>query len=272
VNHAEGKTTFVVGGLDEVWPDRGTILLEAEPLVKNAHIEVHPGPSRFVFYRGVRVFEPPHPTAFTYNITAEIELTEDRTAKNWFSTEIQIERGIGQLEDQNILRRILTCGELFQEHHMNVPAYGMPAEPFKEMARALTFGPEAAKVNPNAASRARASAVETMNPGDGMELSATQSAMLLRAKWLLLQGGIEIEAFPVICVETLGPSIHGLAKDGKIFLTGAAFDKGTRELAATLFEEFAHLKSGAADCTRPFQNWLIDRLLITIENHEGEPF
>lgn len=272
-SHAEGHTTFYVEGLDDVWQDRYSILLESQPIAANDVFEVHEGVTTHVFYRGVRIFDSPRPLAFTYNVTEKVELTEDRTAKTWFHLETQLERGIGALTDQALLRRILTCGELFQEHHMDIPAWGHPGEAFGEAARAVCMGSEnVIKANPAAVHYARKSAIEQMQPGDGLSLSPVQIQMLQRAKWMLHKGGFDVEAFPILCLDTLGPNIHGLAKDGKIFLAESAFDKGTRELAATLFEEFAHLRSGQSDATRGFQNWLIDRLLIQIETHEGEPF
>ena len=272
-SHADGHTTIIVDGLDDVWPDRYSIMLESEPVAVNDTFEIHDGASLYVFYRGVRIFKSPRPLAYTYNITETINITEDRSAKSWFEVELKLERGIGALTDQALLRRILTCGELYQEHHLDVPAYGHPGEAFGEAARAIAMGPEnATSANPAAVRHARASAIDAMKPGDGMTLSPVHIQMLQRAKWMLVHGGFEIDDFPVICCDTLGPNIHGLAKDGKIFLAASAFDKGTRELAATIFEEYAHIKSGQSDCTRGFQNWFIDRILIQIETNAKEPF
>ena len=63
-----------------------------------------------------------------------------------------------------------------------------------------------------------------------------------------------------------------MVHEGRIFLSLLPFQKGTREVAATLLEEYAHLKSGASDCTRAFQNWLFDQLLVQAERIGGEPF
>lgn len=271
--HRDRCTTFIVDGLDDVWPDRGTILLESEPIAANDHFEIHEGISRHVYYRGVRIYTPTKPLLFTYNIKTKIELTEDRTAANWWEVEMRIEKGIGALDDPEILRRVLTCGDMFQENYMDVPRYGNPGKAFGEAARAIAMGPaKEGNANPAAVKYARASAVADMQPGDGLELSTERMTMLERAKDMLEKGGYSIDDFPIICLDTLGPNIHGLAKDGKIFLASSAFDKGTRELAATILEEYAHLKSGCEDCTRGFQNWFIDRILIDIERYEGEPF
>jgi hypothetical protein len=271
----DGHTTITVDceAIADVWPDRHTIMLESDPLHVTEAVEVHEGVSRFVYYRGVRVFQAPRPLAFTYNIRERLELTEDRTAKNWWDVELKLERGIGAIEDHATLRRMLTCGELFQEHHMNVPQYGQPGPAFREMARQLVLGPATEpRVSPAVAEAARATAIADMEEGDSIQLEPARARMLERATAMLEEGGFNVSGFPVIVCETLGAGIHGLAKDGKIFLSLLPFQKGTRELAATLLEEFAHLKSGEGDCTRGFQNWLFDQLLIQAERAAGEPF
>lgn len=270
--HLDGHTTIIVRGLDQIWPERHSILLESTPLAKTDHADIHPGASPYVFYRGVRIYNAPRPLLFTYNIKSHLELTEDRQAASWWSVEVAIERAIGELDDPKIMRQILTAGEQVHEHYLDVPRFGSPGATFKEAARQVAMSKEHTTGNPKAIQFARASAVEDMQPGDSIELGEAELVMLQRAKWLLKSAAIDVEQFPVIICETLGPSIHGLARDGKIFLTRKAFDKGTRELAATIFEEWAHLVSGAGDATIALQNFLIDRVLIQIETSEGEPF
>lgn len=272
---AKDHTTIVVDGapIMDVWNERRSIMLEGEPIYSNEHIEVREGVSQYIYFRGVRIFKAPRPMSHIYNIRTPLELTEDRTAKSWYDVEIAIERGIGAMDDRSMIRRILTCGELFGEHHMDVPSYGMPQETFREVAREIGMGSVTeTNANPKAVSFARASAIKDMSPGDSVALDDVQSMMLDKAKRMLEAGGFHISEFPLIVCETLGPSIHGLAKDGNIYLSLLPFEKGTREVAATLLEEFAHLKSGHSDCTRGFQNWLFDQLLIRSERAAGEPF
>lgn len=271
----EDHTTVLVteGVFADVWPERRAIMLESEPLASNEVLEIHEGVSQYAFYRGVRIFKMPRPTAFTYNVRESLDLTEDRTAASWFTLETKLERGIGQLEDRGLLRRMLTCGEMFQEHHMQVPLYGSPGETFREISREISMGSATEKnANPAAVTYARNSALQDMEEGDGVELEPAQEIMLDRATAMLEAGGFKIGDFPVIVCDTLGPNIHGMAKDGKIFMSVQPFQKGTREVAATLLEEYAHLKSGECDCSRGFQNWLFDQLLIQAERKAGEPF
>lgn len=274
VKLGEDQTTIVVNGLDEIWPERGTILLEGEALWTSESGQAFAGSSDFAFYRGVRIFNLPRPSTFTYNVDGPVlELTEDRTAKNFWQLELAVEKIVGACPDPQQARQLLTGGERTWEHHMDIHNYGAPKEVFRAAARELALGSEAMPtMNPQAMRAARASAIQDMTPGDAIRLDEVKQAMLTRALAMLTAGGLDVDAFPLIVTDTLGTGIAGLAQDGKIFLSLIPFEKGTREVAATLLEEFAHLRSGAADCTRPFQNWLIDQLLIRLERAAGAPF
>lgn len=269
----EGSTVIIVEGLDDVWPERGTILLGSQPIAVNDVLEVHEGKSQYVYYRGVRIFTSPLPLAYTYNVLERMDLTEDRTAKAWYLVEVQLQRGIMRLHDKAIIRRILTCGELCAEHYMEFYSSGVNDQDFVDMARSLTLGGAAEhSLNPKVAESTRAQAARNMEPGTAASLTSAQQLMLDRATMMLEKGGFEVGDFPLVICETLGPGIHGLALDGKIYLSLLPFGKGTREVAATLLEEFSHLKSGHGDETRSLQDWLFDRLLGQIEEIAGEPF
>jgi len=271
---ADGKTTIVIGGdaMLDVWPDRHSIMLESEPLFANEYIEVHPGHGEYVYYRGVRIHNPARTTSLRYNLRKSIDLTEDRTAKYAFEVEYAIAQGIAAMDDRHLLRRALNCGPDYLEHHLNIATWHA-SDAFCEVSHSLAMSAESnPNANPSAVSKARELVLDRLEPGQGMALQPVHQMMLDRASAMLRSGGFDIEAFPVICVETLGPQICGMAKDGKIFLSALPFQKGTREVAATLLEEYAHLRSGQSDCTRGFQNWLFDQLLVQAERAAAEPF
>lgn len=75
----------VGGGIDRAYADRHDIIIKAEPLERNAFVEIHPGPSNDIFYRGVKVGQTMYQTFFRYNILSKIDLTEDRTFKYSFT-------------------------------------------------------------------------------------------------------------------------------------------------------------------------------------------
>lgn len=264
-----GYTTVAVD-----WPemamayaDRQDVLLEGAPIWSSDELDIYPGPSAFVFYRGVRVHTPQKRTALLYSIKAPLDLTEDRTAKNAWQVQYRIEQTLAKVTDEAILRAVMTCGEQFVEHALDFHAYcHTPSAEFTRVVNVIALGSEnEPNANPAAVTNARAKAIAGMQAGEGMDLDQRQTIMLDGAVAMLIKGGFDVSEFPVICVETLGPGVAGLAQDGKIFVSRLAFDKGAREVAATVLEEFAHLRSGAADCTRGFQNWLFDQLLIRME-------
>lgn len=272
----DGHTTIVAYSekIAEAYRSRANILLESEPLFANDFIEIHEGPSAHAFYRGVRIHETWKPTALRYNIKRKIDLTEDRTAKYNFQVNDAIRDGLLDSSEGDLLRRALTCGDRFLEHDLDFGTDTVkPTEEFVRLGTTLSMDAEQVlTANPSVVRTARNRALKAMRPGDGMVLGEREEKMLDRAVRMLAAGGFDPNAFPVVCVDTLGPGTHGLAKDGKIFMSRLAFDKGTREVAATLLEEYAHLRSGMPDCSRGFQNWLFDQLLVQVEVRAGEPF
>ncbi len=57
---------------------------EVDALTELHGVRVLPGPSSFLYHRGVRVWKLPKPAIFTYDITSHLDLTEDRTVKYSF--------------------------------------------------------------------------------------------------------------------------------------------------------------------------------------------
>ncbi len=66
-------------------PDGLTVVRETERL------QVLERPSQHVYYRGMRVYDLDKPAQFTYNFLNDVELTEDRTAKNSMALRTSIE-------------------------------------------------------------------------------------------------------------------------------------------------------------------------------------
>ena len=78
-------------------------------------------------------------------------------------------------------------------------------------------------------------------------------------------------AYPIKIVESLGDGTLGLAEDGTIFIAERVFGLGgTKMLAATLIEEYIHLRHGWADMTRDLQNFLFEKVVSLGEELAGE--
>jgi len=71
--------------------------------------------------------------------------------------------------------------------------------------------------------------------------------------------------YPVEVVEFMSPDVYGTIEGdrekGKILIGVNAYEKGAHFVAMVIIEEYIHLKSGANDCSREFQEASIDLFL-----------
>jgi hypothetical protein len=85
-----GKTVIIIDepSVIKAYDERDTIFLpkDLELRSKGNRCEAYNVGSKYLFYRGMRVVELAVPSAFTYNITAEQRLTEDRTLYSWYAS------------------------------------------------------------------------------------------------------------------------------------------------------------------------------------------
>ena len=106
------------------------------------------------------------------------------------------------------------------------------------------------------------------------ELVATvvETKQLAKSLAFLSTIGVEIgTGTKIVLAENLGKGVLGMAKDGTIYIAREAFAQGTARLAGTIFEEWAHVKYDFLDCSRGFQNWLIDKIISVGQEKNGEP-
>lgn len=76
----------------------------------NERIQVFTNKSDYLYYRGVRIFKLKEPSVNTYNFLCQVDLTEDRTAKNPFLLELEIENYlVGGEAPIEIMRRVVTA-------------------------------------------------------------------------------------------------------------------------------------------------------------------
>ena len=84
------------------------------PLWKSSQIEVHPGRSLFVFYKGVAVMKLKEPAAFRYNLLGYIDLTEDRTAKYDWQVRNRIAMALAQCDDDKVIKAAVDQRNTFE--------------------------------------------------------------------------------------------------------------------------------------------------------------
>lgn len=101
-----------------------------------------------------------------------------------------------------------------------------------------------------------------------LPMTEREQTMMTSVVDFLKDAGLEITA-PVSKAKFRESYIEGQADDGQIYISESVFNNGRRYLAITLIEEMMHLKSGAGDGTRSFQNFIISEYLKNLEDKAG---
>jgi hypothetical protein len=272
----EGITRFIVEG-DEFLTqhnNRGIFLLEGEPFLKLDGVDVHKGEACGAFYRGILVHRFPKgkSSMFTYNFTRPIDLTEDRTAKYASFLPMYLATDFLECVDQDFLKRILVAEEKHFEHEINFKDPWGPAKP------AAAFNNTVACLVTDRAARTNFSAIRRYKEAQRAELTpattilrGVEAEMLERAIAFCKGLSFLVDEYEMIVTDTLGAGVFGCAEGGRIYIARHAFQNGTKMVAATLIEEFIHLKHGYDDESREMQTFLLTRLVSVGEELGGEP-
>lgn len=270
----QGKTVIVVRGqeFESIFASRGQYILEDEPYFADHSIEVRNYPSAHFFYRGVRVHQLGAPSIYTYNCKKQITLTEDRTVKYQWEVGQHVARGILRLRDKSMIRNIVTAKDSFFEHNLDFHGWGSEvSEEFIEVVGSL-MSDKLTNVNSTAVKVWEDATAKRASPKE-IELTKVQQMSMDRALEFVQKIGFDIRgSYPIKVVESLGSGCLGLAKDETIFIAERAFQiGGTKQLAATLVEEYIHLRHGWKDMTRELQNFLFEKMVSLGEEITGEP-
>lgn len=268
---AEGITQVIVESekFVEIYENRHEIFLQGEALVQNKHANIHGGSSNHVFYRGIRIGTFKNPLMYRYNIQKHIDLTEDRTIKYNFQINDSIVDAVISSTDEKFIESVLTAPENTHEAHLDfLDNRADQSEEFRKVAGELR------RTKPETTNKSALNLFERdLKIADKFETfkpSKEQQASLTNAIDFLTALGYPIDKYKIEFVVTLGESTLALAEDGKMYLSSVLFDKGTKYLAATIFEEFVHLQYGYGDCSREMQNFLFEHFINLAEKLTGE--
>lgn len=259
---AEGHTTIVIDGpgLDEVWKERNTIVLQSTPVHIFPGLELHSNPGQYLFYRGVRVAQLDNSSSYTYNLTGTQQLTEDRTlvygpySQAYFVADI-----LAEYAPEALLSELLLAGNKTWEHNHNYCNAYSASQTFLATVRSLA---KTRGVNDSAV-RAMYRQTRTTPEYKAVELGSFEKRDLKEAVKLCAALGYDVTEFPVTVSDELDEQCLGLARmDTKqIVLSRRVFKMGLRMVAGTLLEEHIHLKFGLMDTSRELQNHLLDTLM-----------
>lgn len=262
--------TVKLPAFDDIYKDREKFIITRTPLTETENFAVHSVLERnAIHYKSIKVGKLNKPTVYTYDIRGELTLTEDRTYKDSWQLSLMIGKGIAKLSEEEMIIRILTAHDDHYEHLIVFQTHWDYSDQFLATAQRLVQSK--VPILPLVKEMLKDKKLITTEYRPVL-LESHQSLKLNRAKILLTNAGYPVEKYKIIITNDLDADCHGLALVDTIYISPLAFTKGTREVAATLLEEFGHLESKADDCTREFQNYFIDQLLTKIELQLEEPF
>ncbi len=135
----DNTTTFIIRSKDliKIHQEQDKIFLP-ENLVKKSisnSIQIIDRQSKYLYYRGLRVYDLKKPSLFTYNILQTCDLTEDRTLKYEFSARGALADYISRSEDEDLIEKILTCDHNHWEQDLEFDyTYHAPSEAFMKIS------------------------------------------------------------------------------------------------------------------------------------------
>lgn len=276
IAQASNKTTIIVTGQEfaEAHSNRGDFLLETPALLTVDSVEVRDTPGHVFFYRGIRVHQMPRTALYTYNSVGKLDLTEDRTLKDQWQAEACARRAILRASDRNFIRRCVTAHEQTLEGGMDY--HGWSIAPSKEFLEVVgeAVSQRRGSVNETAVKLWREMTKQPFVPNE-IGLTGVQLKSLHRSLEFLEGIGFKVkDAYPIKFTDSLGDGVLGLAdqESQTIWIAERVFQiGGTKQLAATLMEEFIHLRHGWRDMSRELQNFLFEKVVSIGEELTGEP-
>lgn len=272
-----GKTYFVVQGKKfvDLYHDRNKIVLnfpQAMLLHEGVNVDIYNKPSGHLYYRGIRVFDFDRPSTYTYNITSECTLTEDRTLKYPSIALCKLPKEVGRIRKREVITKILTAKECAEERFTYYDLKYDDQVVSEEFISVL--GEQYHLNNDNLNQSAREYFKVRMNKNasknyKNKELNEIEVKQLERACSVCRKIFDDFGEYEIKIVLTLGQETIALAdRDNKlIVLSEQCFKMGTKALVGILIEEFLHLKTGYADMTRQFQDYLFQTITDISERH-----
>jgi hypothetical protein len=259
-----GSTRIVVRGegIAKAHADRDKFILTSKPLAKAAGVEVHPGPARGIFYRGllVRPFKEGEVSELTYNVVDEtLDLTEDRTLKHPWMADHYITTAIASLDDASLISRVIIADRDPNDGYGRSGGHyerGLSYDASLKPSAAFMAVAEEAKRSSNGKLASGVAYLHGINkkvePPKEVPVTDADAAKIATAlKFIKVAFGFDVEVkWKVVAVDTL-PTPRGAEKatlsridEDKmtIFLAWALLQKGARDVAKAILREYVAVR------------------------------
>ena len=254
--------------VDEYHQRDANFLFNSIPIHTAGDAQIHrlkSGSIKRCYYKGVKTQEGSYDMQYAYNVTAGLELTEDRTLKYMYQWNEAVTKVIVSLTDKKMIQDILTAEKFTFEQNVSFESYIISdsmSDEFKEIAQEYE---RKGKITNDSLRRY----IQGLNPKtieDWVKpITANEDKQLQEAYKLLESNDHYVQGWDLKKFEAESVGHLGQAKDGIIYIAQKVFLMGPRELAITILEEHLHLKTGFGDETRQFQNALFEEIGVLME-------
>lgn len=267
IEHSPKHTTVVVQGhaFYREYLNRDTVILETKPVLSHKNIHIHPGESKYVYYKNIRVMDLERPSMYTYNLERAM-LTEDRTIKHSFLASHMISSALMEINDDKIIEDVILADDLYEEANFDFTQTSVPSETALTTAERYRLNPQL-----NDSVRLLLRAHNRQLPLTPITINDIQTKQLERAIQFCRAIEYPVDYYPIVITDELRGGVHGLAENDTIYIAPAVFNVGTKYVAATILEEYIHLATGYGDMTRSLQTTLFDAIITLAERIQGEP-
>jgi hypothetical protein len=127
----EGRTLIAVRHPEmvEAFEKIGTIFLSGAE--QDEGVQVLPGESDYLYWRGLRVLDLRKPSLRTWNVRSYMELTEDRTLKYEFFARSAVAEHVLRCDDERLIHDVVTANDDSWEHGLEFA--GEPSRAFRRV-------------------------------------------------------------------------------------------------------------------------------------------
>lgn len=267
--HKPHQTTVTVKGnkFYRCYEERESIYITGKPYIRGGITNIHLGSNPYVFYKGVRISELRKPSIYTYNITSNIQITEDRTAMFEYQIMDRLVDCALSCDDPDVIENIILAGKNHYESMLNFKdRRATPTDTFLDTAQRLRL-----HIKLNESVIDVLSSYRRLPEPEEFILNDVQKMQLKKAAKFCSLIGYRVDTYPIKVTSQLKGGLMGLAEKDTIFLSSDAFGFGTKYIASTLIEEYLHLHTGYGDCTRELQNHMFNDIVSLGERVVGEP-
>lgn len=261
-----GDTTIVVSGskaFETIANNKRHYFLEGRPAASTPQADIYEGATFAIYYRTVAINVLSSPCVVTYNMK-NIILTEDRTAKSYEELLSQVRRAIGNLTNEDLLRKIARAkpNETF-EGDLKFDAYEISLPTAKILFTMKAF---IENVSLWKAVSERMNNNHTPTPG---VFTKTELAKVGRAVAFLAKLGYPMDTFQVEKVDALPYNRKLTINSGQISLSPEAAGWSLQELLEALIPDIEGSLNTRWDIGTP--KLLARRIIALGEQVAGEP-